>query len=46
MILSDCRMLGEVGSWKWLQNHDASWQDETSFIVTQMRMVERIFLGC
>lgn len=36
-ILSDCRIIGEVCSWKWLQNEDASWQDETSFTVKRMR---------
>lgn len=41
-ILSDCRIIGEVCSWKWLQNEDASWQDETSFTV-KMRMAKGIF---
>lgn len=40
-ILSDCRIIG-VCSWKWLQNEDAFWQDETSFTV-EMRMVNGIF---
>lgn len=42
-VLSDCRIIGEVCSWKWLQNEDASWQDETSFTVERTRMVNGVF---